>query len=457
MVKLTFYGGAQEVTGSCFLFESNVTKILVDCGLFQCLGECAKRNELPFPFDPATINALFITHAHLDHVGLIPKLVKDGFRGKIYSTPPTKDLAELNLKDSLNIMEKEKKRAEHAGKEGENKFLYSQEDLVRALKIWETRRYDEALAVGDFKIILRDSGHILGSTMFEIHASGKKIYVTGDLGNSPTPLLRPTYEVRDADYLVMESLYGDRLHETKEERKLKLERTIEDAMKAGGTLMIPAFSLERTQELLFELNGLVENGRIPQVPVFVDSPLAIHTTEVYKKYEDYFNKEAAYLISSGDDIFKFPGLRFTLTTEESKSINEVLPPKIVMAGSGMSTGGRILHHERRYLSDPKSTLLLIGYQAAGTLGRHLQDGAKTVTLFGEEIQVRAKIVPISGYSAHPDSEALFRFAERSADTLKKVLLVQGEPKSLLFMAQRVKDYLGIETSVPRYKDSVELK
>ncbi|MBI5045732.1 MAG: MBL fold metallo-hydrolase [Candidatus Niyogibacteria bacterium] len=457
MVKLTFYGGAQEVTGSCFLFESDTAKILVDCGLFQCAGECAKRNEEPFLFDPASVSALFITHAHLDHVGLIPKLVKDGFRGKIYSTPPTKDLAELNLKDSLNIMEKEAKRGNDNGEAGGKKFLYSQEDLARALKIWETRRYGEAVAVSDFKIILRDSGHILGSAIFEIQVNGKKIYVTGDLGNSPTPLLRPTYEVRDADYLVMEALYGDRLHETQEERKLKLERAIEDAMKAGGTLMIPAFSLERTQELLFELNNLVEHGRIPQVPVFVDSPLAIHATEVYKKHEDYFNKEAAYLISSGDDIFKFPGLRFTLTTEESKSINEVLPPKIVIAGSGMSTGGRILHHERRYLSDPKSTLLLIGYQAAGTLGRHIQDGAKTVTIFGEEIPARAKIVAISGYSAHPDSAALFRFAERSVDTLKKILLVQGEPKSLLFMAQKVKDYLGIEAIAPRYKDSVELK
>jgi len=449
MPKITFYGGAQEVTGSCFLFESDNAKILIDCGMFQCPKECAERNFEPFTFSVKEIDALFITHAHLDHVGRIPKLVEEGFKGKIYSTPPTRDLAELNLKDSISLMER--------GATEEEKMMYKPEDLAKAMGIWEGLEYKKEIKIGDLKIKLHDAGHILGSSIVEIEHNNKKIYITGDLGNPPTPLLRSTYIVRDADYIVMEGIYGDREHEGKMERRLKLERVIEDTVKAGGVLMIPAFSLERTQELLFELNDLVENGRIPQIPVFLDSPLAIRMTEVYRKYDEYFNKEAEYLIASGDKIFKFPGLKFTLKTEESKAINNVSPPKIIIAGSGMSTGGRILHHERRYLSDPKSTLLLIGYQATRSMGREIQEGAKSVKIFGENVPVRARITTISGYSAHPDNEGLFRFVENSADTLKKVFVAQAEPKSALFLVQRIRDYLGINAVSPKYGDSYMLE
>ena len=448
-MKISFFGGAQEVTGSCFLFDSGQTKVLVDCGLFQCPRFCDVRSQEPFPFHPKEISALFVTHAHIDHTGRIPKLIKAGFSGKIFSTPPTKELAELMLSDSLGVLEKE---ARHHNEP----LIYEERDIAAALKLWEGIDYYQKVEVGDFKIRLLDSGHVLGSAMVEFEVGGKKTVLTGDLGNPPTPLLRDPEVVRDAQVLLIESTYGNRVHENRPERKLKLERVIEDTLKAGGVLMIPAFSLERTQELLAEIDDLAESGRIPQVPIFLDSPLAIKATAVYKKYESYFKKETHRKIKSGDDLFRFPGLRFTLTTAESKQINEVPPPKIVIAGSGMSTGGRILHHERRYLSDPKSTLLMAGYQAAGSLGRILQDGASEVTIFGEKIPVRARVETLQGYSAHPDREQLLEFVSKSKDSLEKVFAIQGEPASCLFLVQRVRDYLGIPAYAPKYGDTYQI-
>jgi metallo-beta-lactamase family protein len=446
MAKITFYGGAQEVTGSCFLLETAKTRVLIDCGLFQCPKLCASRNYEDFPFDPKTLDALFVTHAHVDHVGRIPKLVKEGFRGKIYSTPPTKELGLLMLEDSMGLLERE----------AHGEPLYVMEDIERAASVWETVNYKNAFEVGDLKVTPYDAGHILGSTIWRFEADGKRIAITGDLGNPETVLMRQTDDLLDLDYLVMEGVYGDRTHESHAERKLKLERTIEDTIKAGGVLMIPAFSLERTQELLYELNELVERGRVPAVPVFLDSPLAIKATAIYKKYDSYFSDEAVKLVRHGDNIFQFPRLKLTLHTEESKQINKVPPPKIIIAGSGMSTGGRILHHEQRYLRDSKSVLLLIGYQAARSLGRELQDGAKTVNILGETVPVLAKTVALTGYSAHADHNALFALVERSADSLKKVFVAQAEPSSGLFLVQRIRDYLGIEAVSPKFGETYEL-
>jgi metallo-beta-lactamase family protein len=448
-MKVSFYGGAQEVTGSCFLFDSGKTKILVDSGLFQCPRFCDLRSQEPFPFNPGEVSALFVTHAHVDHTGRIPKLVREGFQGKIFSTPPTKELAELMLTDSLGVLEKE------AGRYGEE-LIYQEGDIKKALSLWKGLNYHEPAVIGGFKVKLRNSGHILGSAMIDITFQDKKIVISGDLGNPPTPLLNDPEEVKDANILLVEATYGSRVHEGRETRKLKLERVIEDTIRAGGVLMIPAFSLERTQELLFEVNDLIEKGRIPSVPIFLDSPLAIKATAIYKKYESYFNKEASSRLKSGDDLFNFPGLRFTLTTDESKSINEVKPSKIIIAGSGMSTGGRILHHERRYLSDPKSTLLLLAYQAPGSLGRILQDGEKEIKIFGERVMVRARIENLPGYSSHPDRDKLLNFVEVGKDSLDKVFVIQGEPASCLFLVQRIRDYLGIEAYAPRYGETYEL-
>ena len=440
-LSLGFYGGAGKTTGSNFLISDGEKRILIDCGLTQGCRFCEDVNREPFRYDPKGIDALLVTHAHIDHVGRIPKLVRDGFRGAIYSTPPTREIAELMMMDSLGVLEKEAR--------GEGKSLiYEETDVIQAMSLWKELPYHEELSIGEWRVVLKDAGHILGSSMAVCTYAGKNIAFTGDLGNSPAPLLRDTEPLTGLDYLIIESVYGDREHEGVGRRKEMLEGIIEDTVRRGGTLMIPAFSLERTQELLYEINSLVEGGRIPKLPIYIDSPLAIDVTKIYKKYTNYFNSDARGIIKSGDDIFNFPGLAFTYTTDESKAIRTVKPPKIVIAGSGMSNGGRIIHHEKLYLPDPSSTLLIIGYQVPGSLGRMLQDGAKNVRILGDDVVSRAQIETIHGYSAHKDSSGLLDVVAGSADTLKRVFVVLGEPRSSLFLAQRVKDYLGIEATVP---------
>ena len=452
MAKLTFHGGARSVTGANYLIETARSKVLVDCGLSQGTRHAEKQNYKPFPYDASKIDAVFVTHAHIDHTGLLPKLIKEGFRGKIFMTHPTKDFAAVMLDDSQGLMQNEAKRE---GREP----LYSKKDVLRTMKYIEGVDYGKKIQpMDDITCRFRDAGHILGSAIVEIWVDGKKIVFSGDLGNPPVPLLRPTEYINEADYVVMETTYGDRLHEKREERKNILEDVIENTMARGGTLMIPAFALERTQELLYELNSLVENHRIPKVPVFLDSPLAIDATRIYRKYPEYYNKKATYLIESGDQLFKFPGLKFTYKTGESKAINNVPPPKIIIAGSGMSTGGRILHHELRYLSDPNSTLLIIGYQVAGSLGRRLLDGAKTVKIFGERVRVRARTRAIGGYSAHADQKSLYRWIAhiKRGGKLKKVFAVQGEDGPALAFVQLVRDNLGVDAEAPLLGESVEL-
>lgn len=448
-MKLSFFGAAQEVSGSNFLFETGAAKILIDCGLFHCPVFCGPKNDSPFPYDSRGIDVVFITHAHIDHIGRLPKLVKDGYGGKIYSTPATRDFAELMLTDSLGILEKEARR--------ENKnILFNENDVRLLMERWETVDYHQKLKTRDFDVIFRDAGHILGSAIVEIAANGKKIVFTGDLGNPPTPLLRPTEDILEANILLVDATYGNQIHEDKSERKLKLERIIENTANKKGVLLIPAFSLERTQEIIFELNDLVEKNRVPAMPVFVDSPLAIKLIPVYKKYDKYYNKEAKYIINSGDDIFKFPDLKFSLTTEESKEINGMAPPKIIIAGSGMMQGGRILHHAKRYLGDKKNTILFIGFQAAGSLGRKIKDGEKNIKIFGEKIRVEAKIEEIKGYSAHPDREQVFNFIQKTRETLEKCFPIHSEPQSALFLTQRIRDHLGVNTIIPKYGESFEI-
>ncbi|KKT29857.1 hypothetical protein A3G55_01595 [Candidatus Giovannonibacteria bacterium RIFCSPLOWO2_12_FULL_44_25] len=446
-MKLSFFGAAQEVTGSCFLLENGKDKILIDCGLFQCPKFCDIRSHDPFPFDPKSVSALFVTHAHVDHTGRIPKLVKEGFSGKIYSTNPTKDLAEIMLKDSVSVMAKEAER-------DNEKVPYTEEDVDRVMSVWEGKNYHESVNVGDFKVVFYDAGHILGSAMVLVEASGKKILFTGDLGNPANPLLNGFEKVAGAEVLVLESTYGDREHEDVEEKKLKLERVIEQSVVQGGVLMIPAFSLEKTQELLWEISDMLRKKQVPNVQIFLDSPLAIRATEVYQKYYSYLNK--AYVDKRSFSFLNFPQVHVALTTEESKKINDAPPPKIIIAGSGMSTGGRILHHERRHLQDPKSTILFIGYQSPASLGRRIQDGADEVTIFGEKIPVRCRKETIYGYSAHPDYAMLLEFVREKSDTLKKIYTTHGEPKSSLALVQKLRDYLGIDARAPKYGESVEI-
>tara|TARA_Y100000310_G_scaffold345866_1_gene471916 strand:+ start:10138 stop:11505 length:1368 start_codon:yes stop_codon:yes gene_type:complete len=451
-LKLTFHGGAGMVTGSNFLLEGNSTKLLVDCGLVQGCKICEDINREPFPYDPKSIQVLIITHAHLDHIGRVPRLVREGFTGIIYSTPSTKEIAEAMLTDSIGVLTKE---AERDGKEP----IYTSEDVSKTFALWKEVDYHKDVDINkEFTLFLKDAGHILGSAIVELThiSSGKKIVFTGDLGNSPAPFLRDTERISDADYVIMESVYGNRDHEDVETRTRLLEKIIEDTVSRKGALMIPAFSIERTQVLLYEMNKLVEDGRIPRIPIFLDSPLAIEVTHIYKNYIKNFKKDIQDEHSI-DDIFNFPGLKFTKSSAESRSIVETPNPKVIIAGSGMSNGGRIVFHEKRYLSDPDSTLLLVGYQAAGSLGRQIADGAKEVTILNEKVPVKAHIEKISGYSAHRDSTGLIEFIDNTSGTVTQVFVAMGEPKSSLHLVQRLRDYLGISAVAPEKGQSFDLE
>ncbi|MEK7180829.1 MAG: MBL fold metallo-hydrolase [Patescibacteria group bacterium] len=452
-MKLTFYGGAGTVTGVNYFLEAQVVdsrvKIMVDCGLHQGGNFAEHKNFEPFPYNPQEVDFVLITHSHVDHIGLLPKLVKAGFRGRVFSTAATRDFAELMLLDSEHLLAKEADR-ERAP------LLYDEQDISHLMKLWEGVDYHALLDLKGVSAEFFDAGHILGSAFIKITAEGKTIVFSGDLGNYPAPIIKTTEEIPEANYCVIESTYGDRVHANVDKRREELEDAIEETVKSGGTLVVPAFAMERTQQLLFELNELVEGGRIPKVPVYIDSPLAIHLTEIYKKYRKQFNPAVSAMIKGGDDILDFPGLHFTLTTEESKSINDVQPPKVVIAGSGMSHGGRILHHEQRYLPDPHSMLLIVGYQGKGSLGRQLLDGAKKVRIFGEEVAVRCKIKLISGYSAHADQPKLVEWIRPARVALEKVFVVQGEEGASEALAQIIRDDLAVHTEIPSYGQEFDL-
>ena len=443
-MKLSFHGGAREVTGACYLLETQKTKILIDCGLFQGCDECADLNFENFKFNPEKFDAAFITHAHLDHIGRLPKLVRGWFSGKIYSTAPTKKLARLLLEDALSIARRK------------DEELYTEEDLQKIFSLWEEAAYGSEFDVGDMRCALRNAGHILGSSMVEIRVEGKHLLFSGDLGNAPSVLIPPPDLVKNVEYLVIESTYGNREHEDEKERVLMLERAVEDVAAKQGTLMIPVFATERTQDILYLLNEMLLFKRIPEMPAFVDSPLAIRATEVFERYPLEYRDEIKELFREHPHLFKFKKLKLTVSVEESKAINSVLPPKVILAGSGMMQGGRILHHLKRYLPDEKSILLIVGYQAAGSLGRRLIDGEKLVKILGEEVVVRAEIRKINGFSAHADNPQLFSFVETTKDTLKRVFVVQGEEAQSLHFMQEVKDRLGVEADAPTLYQEFEL-
>lgn len=448
-MKLTFHGGAGSVTGSNYLLETATTRILVDCGLNQGSHFAERENFEPFPYDPSSIQALLITHAHVDHTGRIPKLYKDGFRGSIYSTPPTRDFSELLLMDSEHILNIEAEREHEAP-------LYGIADLEEAMKLWKEAKYHEPVTVGDMRITFYNAGHVLGSATILVEAEGKRVVFSGDLGNYPAPIIQPTESLPEADYVLLESTYGDRVHENAERREEDLEDVIEDVVRGKGVLLIPAFALERTQELLYHLNQLFEQKRIPRVPVFLDSPLAIKVTTVYKKYESYFNAETARIAATGDDILNFPELNISLTTEQSKAINHAATPKIIIAGSGMSQGGRILHHERLYLGDPRTTILFIGYQSQGSLGRRILEGEQRVRIFGEEVEVRAKVRSLPAYSAHADQPRLLAWVEPMRNRIKKMFIVQGEGEASKVLATKLRDGFAIDAVIPERGTSVVL-
>ncbi len=445
-----FYGGVGSVTGANFLLDTGDCAILVDCGLVQGDRFAQEVNAQPFVYNPADVDVLFVTHAHADHIGRIPKLIKDGFSGVIYSTEPTRDLASIMLRDALKVMEYEK---EKYGTE----VIYDAGDIDATLALWKTVRYEEQIVLqSGIQAHYTDAGHILGSGMLHLERNGKKIVFTGDIGNDPQPLLNPPVVPTEYDYMIMESVYGDRTHEEVSERTQLLEHYINQTRRNNGTLIIPAFSLERTQGMLLEINNLVESGSLAPIPVFLDSPLAISVTEVYRKYPHYLKEAVQKQIREGDDIFNFDGLSFTQTARDSEAIQKEKGAKIIIAGSGMSHGGRIRMHEKNYLGDPKTTLLLVGYQSVGSLGRLLQDGAKKVHIDGEPVKVKAKIASIRGYSGHADRDQLVRLVAEGGDKAKHIFVTMGEEQSSLFLVQRLRDYLGLKATAPSQNQEVQI-
>jgi metallo-beta-lactamase family protein len=452
MLKLTFVGGAGTVTGSNFLVEADGRRLLIDCGLEQGRDYAEEVMYAPFPYDVPSLDALIITHAHLDHIGRAPKLMREGFHGKVYCTPPTKDLMDVMLYDSVNILTQE------AAKHG-RKPMYDEDDIKAFMALVEPLDYhvEKEVAPG-LSIQLRHTGHILGSASVRIKdaSSQASLALTGDIG-SPSPYL-PTWEpITDADVIVMESVYGDRLHPNLDNRVNELRDTLKRAIARGGVILMPAFSLERSQLMLYEISNLMTAGEIPEMPVFLDSPLAIAATRVYEKWGDeYFNKEAKAEIVREHSIFKFPFLEMTESRNESDHIANKPTPKMIIAGAGMSHGGRIGKWEEMYLPNEETTLLIVGYQAPGSPGRKLQDGSPKIMLNNRELRVRAKVETLAAWSAHADRDELLKFAESCLPSTKTFFAALGEPESERFLAQRIHDFLGAKAIVPGAGQSYEI-
>ncbi len=438
-MEITFVGAAGEVTGSCSLVEAAGQKILIDCGMFQGSDFNEAKNHDPLPFDPRELSAVLITHAHLDHVGRLPLLVKGGFSHTIYATAPTCDLIELILNDAYAVMEYNFRKLGAP-------LLYNETDIARVMELIKPVEYHAGVRlkkVGSSDEIVAtwfDSGHIFGAGFIQLEADGKKVVFTGDVGNANMPILRETESLPEGlDLLVCESTYGNRQHEIPEVRQRIIQKMVSEAIARGGVLMIPSFSLERTQELIYDLNDLVDRSHaLPRVPIFLDSPLAIGALKVYRKYPKYYDEKASALYKAGDDLFQFPGLTMCETREESKKINNTPGAKIIIAGAGMMNGGRIVHHALRYLSDERNTLLIIGYQAQGTLGRQILDGESPVRVMKEWVQVKCQVKAIGALSAHADQNKLVKWVHALKDRPKQIVLNHGEHSTSEVLAERLR-------------------
>ena len=476
-MKITFLGATKTVTGSNFLVEGAGKRFLVDCGLHQGKMEEELLNDKPFEYDVNSIDFMLLTHAHIDHAGRIPKLYKDGYRNPVYATKATVDLCEIMLPDSGHIQETENeirnKKRKRAGQKVLLEPLYTAQDAIDCMEIFKRVNYDEIVDVApDIQVRFNDAGHMLGSSIIEIWITedGKqqKIVFSGDLGNNDIPLLASPTMIDSTDYLIMESTYGNRLHLRNDDKAELFLNIVSETINNGGTVVIPSFAVGRTQEILYELNKIKDQHKddpefqkkyqtLMSIPVYVDSPLAVSATEVFRKNMDLFDDEIKEFISRGDNPLEFPGLHFTRSVDESKALNESNEPCIIISASGMCDVGRIKHHLKHNIWNPLSTILFVGYQAPGTLGRRIVDREPKVKLLGEEFAVKARIEYIEGFSGHADQTGLLSFVGSFRERIPKhIFLVHGEEDSQETLKEKIIEETGIGVSIPEYGEEYVL-
>ncbi|MGA2173208.1 MAG: MBL fold metallo-hydrolase [Sedimentisphaerales bacterium] len=465
-MRLRFLGAAQNVTGSRHLLETNGTRLLVDCGLYQ-ERQFLARNWEPFVVPPESINAVLLTHAHLDHCGLLPKLVRDGFKGKIYCTQATAEIARVILLDSAKLQEEdiEHKRARHQREGRTGPYpevpLYTMKDAEASFRHFSPVEYGQPLKIADgVQATFCDAGHVLGSSMIkvEVRLNGEQrtVLFSGDIGRPGRPILPDPSIPQGVDYLIIESTYGDRVHCETGDTKKQIADVINSTQKRGGNIVVPSFALERSQEILFYLNELLRENAIPHLMVFLDSPMAAQITEIFKRHQELFDEEAKQLVRENHSPFELPGLKITTTGEESKAINHISGTVIIIAGSGMCTGGRIKHHLANNISRKESTIMFVGYQAVGTLGRQLVDGAKQVRILGQKYKVKAKVVQINGFSAHADKTEMLAWLEKFKTPPRQIFLVHGEPESEQAFSDFLTEKTGWKVTVPEYNEQIVL-
>ncbi len=466
-MKLRFLGAAQNVTGSRHLLESNGKRILVDCGLYQ-ERQFRDRNWEPFTIPPDSIDAVLLTHAHLDHCGLLPKLVREGFKGKIYCTAATAEIAQIILFDSAKLQEEDAKfklkRHKREGRKGPYPVvpLYTAADVEACLPLFSPIEYYKTVKLSDgIEARFCEAGHVLGSSVIKVIANNngqsRSVLFSGDLGRPDRPILRDPTVIEQADYILVESTYGDRVHKGRDETKDMIADVVNSAVKINGNIIVPSFALERSQELLYYINELLLEKTIPHIRVFLDSPMAAGITKVFKKHAELFDREMAEFMRNNESPFNFPGLNITGSTEESKSINNIRGTFMVIAGSGMCTGGRIKHHLVNNIAKSESTIMFVGYQAVGTLGRRIVNSEKEVRILGQQFPVNARVVKINGFSAHADKEELLQWLSVLKTAPRKVFIVHGEAESSKHFADFLKQKTGWQVAVPAYQDEVILE
>jgi metallo-beta-lactamase family protein len=463
---MSFLGAAENVTGSRYLLEFEGKRILVDCGLYQ-ERDMLDRNWDPFPIPPETIDTVLLTHAHLDHSGYLPKLVKDGFGGRVYCTAATAEIAEIALLDSAHLMveDAEYKKKRHAREKRTGPHpeipLYTEDDAKAAFQLFSSCEYDKPFeVVPGLRAAFSDAGHILGSAHikldFDRGGESRTLVFSGDIGRWGKPILKQPTLFRNVDYLVMESTYGDRLHEDSQQIDTIIRDVVLATKRRGGNVVIPSFAIERAQDVLYSLNNLLLADRIPHVMVFIDSPMAARVTEVFKHHRELFDEETRNLIDQGHSPFRFPSLKMVESVHDSKAINYIRGTVIIIAGSGMCTGGRVKHHLVNNISRPESTILFVGYQAEGTLGREIVEGAKEVRLFGKPTPVKAQITQIHGFSAHADRDELLKWVSGLEKPPRHVFVTHGEPAAARSFADLLRRQKHWNVSVPHYRDTAQL-